>query len=170
MDEKDLSKENEVVTQDNGNKDEGKAFKVFDTEEDYNNAVNKILRGKLPPKEELEAFKTWKESQKTEQQKFADLQVELEKSKNSNSSYEHLIEVIDSGVSKEFREFVSDKVGRMEGEFTKNLKDFLKNNPKMLESTQPIKTVNTAPKMNGTTNNLNSTNQIMNDLIRSSRN
>lgn len=170
MDDKDLSKENEVVTQDNGNKDEGKPFKVFDTEEEYQNAVNKMFRSKLPPKEEFEEFKTWKESQKTEQQKFADLQVELEKSKNSNSSYEHLIEVIDSGVSKEFREFVSDKVGRMEGEFTKNLKDFLKNNPKMLESTQPIKTVNTAPKMNGTTNNLNSTNQIMNDLIRSSRN
>lgn len=169
MDEKEVTKNEEVVTQDNGNKDEGRAFKTFKTEEDYNDAVNKILRSKLPPKEDLEAFKTWKENQKTQEQKYADLSVELEKSKHSNSNYEHLIEVIDNGVSKEFREFVADKVGKMEGDFSKNLKDFLKNNPKMIETTQ-IKTVNTSPKLTGGTNNLSSTNQIMNDLIRSSRN
>lgn len=169
MDDKDLTKNEEVVTQDNTNKDEGKPFKVFETQEEYQNAVNKMFRDKLPPKEELEAYKNWKESQKTQEQKYADLSVELEKSKNSNNNYEHLIEVIDKGVSKEFREFVADKVGKMEGDFSKNLNDYLKNNPKFIETSQ-IKTVNTSPKLNGGTNNLSSTNQIMNDLIRSSRN
>lgn len=169
MDDKEVTKNDEVVTQDNGNKDEGKAFKSFKTEEDYNNAVNKILRDKLPPKEELEAFKNWKENQKTQEQKYADLSVALEKANNSNKNYENLVEVIDSGVAKEFRKFVASEVGAMEGDFSKNLKEYLKNNPKFIETAQ-IKTVNTSPKLTGGTNNQNSTNQIMNDLIRSSRN
>lgn len=169
MDNNESTKNEEVVTQDNANKDEGKAFKSFKTEEDYNNAVNKILRDKLPPKEELEAFKNWKENQKTQEQKYADLSVELEKANNSNKNYEHLVEVIDSGVAKEFRKFVASEVGAMEGDFSKNLKEYIKNNPKFVETAQ-IKTVNTSPKLTGGTNNQNSTNQIMNDLIRSSRN
>lgn len=170
MDDKEVTKNEEVVTQDNGNKDEGRAFKTFKTEEDYNDAVNKILRSKLPPKEDLEAFKTWKENQKTQEQKYADLTLELEKSNNSTKAYQNLIEVIDSGVKKEFRDFVADKVGKEEGEFGKNLKAFLKDNPQFLEGNNQIKTVNTSPKLNGNVNGLSSTNQFMNDAIRSLRN
>lgn len=164
------NKDEEVVTQDNANKDEGKAFKVFKTEEDYQNAVNKIIRDKVPSKEKLDAFKKWEENQKTQEQKYADLTLELEKSNNSRKNYENLIEVIDSGVKKEFRDFVADKVGKEEGDFGKNLKTFLKDNPQFIEGNTQIKTVNTSPKLNGNINGINSTNQFMNDAIRSLRN
>lgn len=164
------NKNEEVVTQDNANKDEGKAFKIFKTEEDYQNAVNKIIRDKVPSKEKLDAFKKWEENQKTQEQKYADLTLELEKSNNSRKNYENLIEVIDSGVKKEFRDFVADKVGKEEGDFGKNLKAFLKDNPQFIEGNTQIKTVNTSPKLNGNTNGINSTNQFMNDAIRSLRN
>ena len=45
------------------------AFKVFKTKEEYDNAFNKMKASILPPKEEMEQFKKWKEAQKSDGEK-----------------------------------------------------------------------------------------------------
>lgn len=160
--------ENQVGTQANENKDEGKAFKTFQTEAEYNKAVNSILKSKLPPKEEMDAFKNWKDSQKTAEQKQAEKEAEYLKKDNLISNLEKENAILKAGV-KEDVDYVLFKVGKMEGDFKENLAKFLKENPKYTSKETVIKTVGTSAKLDGTTRTENTTNQIMNDLIRSSR-
>ena len=64
-------------------------------------------------------------------------------------------------------------VAKKEGDFDKNLKQFLKENPEYTGSTEPtvVKKVSSSLNMSGKPNtNQNETNQAMNDLIRSVRN
>lgn len=161
---------NEVGTQANENKDEGKAFKIFQTEEEYNKAVNSILRSKLPPKEELDAFKTWKENQKTIEEKQAETEEKLRKANETILNLQNTNEVKDAGVKKEFVKFVTSEVNELEGSFSENLAKFLKENPQYTANNQVVKTVGTSAKMDGTTRTEKTTNQIMNNLIRSVRN
>ena len=115
-------------------KNEGKAFKTFQTEEEYENAVKSILKQKLPPKEEMEAFKTWKENQKTEEQKQSEKEAEYQKTLSQNTSLEQENKVLKSGVNVDDVDYVVFKVSKMEGDFAQNLKSFLKDNPKYLYS------------------------------------
>ncbi len=159
----------EVGTQANTNKDEGKVFKSFQTEEEYNKAVNSIIKSKLPPKEEMDAFKTWKENQKTAEQKQAEKEAEYQRILSENKSLKNEKAVIEAGVKKDFVRFVSSEVSQMDGDFKENLAKFLKSNTQYTSTKEVIKTVGTSAKLDGTTRTENTTNQIMNDLIRSAR-
>ena len=142
------------------------------TQEQVNSIVKKekekILSG-IPSKEELDAFKTWKDNQKTNEEKLVDLEVKYKDTMKTNSELSHVLEVVDSGVKKQFRKFVATEVNAMEGDFTNNLKEYLKEHTEFLAD-NTVKTVNTAPKMSGKEEGQNVTNEIMNDLIRSIKN
>lgn len=161
---------NNVGTQANTNKDEGKAFKTFQTEEEYNNAVNSILRSKLPPKSEMDAFKNWQENQKTAEQKQAETEEKLRQAEQTINNLNNSNFVRDSGVKKEFVKFVASEVSQIDGDFKENLAKFLKENKQYTETEKTIKTVGTSAKMDGETRTETTTNQIMNDIIRSARN
>ena len=141
------------------------------TQEQVNSFIkrekDKILKD-MPSKEELESFRTWKENQKSNEEKLVDLDVKYKNSERKNIELSHILEVSDSGIKKEFREFVASTVGSMEGDFSSNLKNYIKEHSSFLNESN-IKTVNTSPKMNGTVDEQNSTNSIMNDIIRSAK-
>lgn len=126
-----------VGTQANENKDEGKAFKTFQTEAEYNQAVNSILRSKLPPKEEMDAFKNWKESQKTAEEKQAEREREYIEKDNTISELQKENSILKAGIKNaDDIDYILFKVNKMEGEFNENLAKFLEDNPKFLSSTE----------------------------------
>ena len=112
------------------NKTEGKAYKVFNTEEEYQNAVDKIIASKLPKKEEVEAFKKWQENNKTEEEK----KIELENQIKSLNSVKQENLVLKKGVKADDVDYVLFKVLKMDGDFEENLESYLKENPKYLNS------------------------------------
>ena len=117
-------------------KNEGQAEKTF-TQEELNKIVQERLdkeKKKMPSKEDLKAFKDWKESQKTEAEKQAEKEAEYQKALNELNTLKQTNAVLEAGVNKEDVDYVIFKVSKMEGEFEENLTKFLKDNPKYKES------------------------------------
>ena len=123
-------KTEETVTQ-TDEKTEEKSEKTFT--QDEVNALLKKERKKIPDKEELEKFKSWQESQKTEAQKQSEFNQKLTDTTNENISLKQENQVLRSGVNADDVDYVVFKVSKMEGEFEDNLKVFLKDNPKYLQ-------------------------------------
>jgi len=100
--------------------------------------VNAIVKERLakaqkgiPSKEELTKYNEWKESQKTQEDKYNDL---LKSNGEKDSTISTLImenEVLKAGITDaDDVEFIVYKVGKMDGDFSENLKEYLTNNPK----------------------------------------
>lgn len=118
----------------------GKTF----TQDEVNALIeSRLARAKkqMPAKEELDAFKTWKESQKTEAERLAQREKEFHEimSERENIKRENI--VLRSGVDHEHADYVLFKVSKLDGDFDENLKVFLTENPKYL-------TANNAGKLN----------------------
>ena len=94
--------------------------------------VAKKMKG-MPTKEEIKAFKEWKESQKTEAQKQAEKDANYQKVVNELNTLKNTNAVLEAGVNKKFVKFVSFEVSQMDGEFEENLAKFLKDNPEYLK-------------------------------------
>ena len=107
------------------------AFKVFKTKKEYDDAFDKIKASILPPKEEMEQFKKWRESQKTQQDKYDELLKSDTEKDTKISNLEKENEVLKAGINDlDEVEFIVYKVSKMEGNFTDNLKQYLADNPK----------------------------------------
>lgn len=135
-------------------KNEGKAEVEMISKEEAQRMVDGALKKKLPPKEEMEAYKQWKESQKTEADKQAEKEKEFEKARAEAITYKQENAVLKTGVPAEDVEFVMFKVSKMEGEFEDNLKVFLTDNPKYLtkeevKTTTGVKTQGSITKEDG---------------------
>lgn len=130
-------------------KNEGQAPEKTFTQEELNKIVQERLdkeKKKMPSKEDLKAFKDWKESQKTEAEKQAEKEAEYQKTLNELNTLKQTNAVLEAGVNKDDADYVLFKVSKMEGEFDENLAKFLKDNPKYLK--QELET--TEPKATGT--------------------
>ena len=118
------------------NQNEGQAEKTF-TQEELNKIVQERLdkeKKKMPSKEDLKAFKDWKESQKTAEQKQAEKEAEYQRTLNELNILKQTNAVLKAGVNKDDVDYVLFKVSKMEGDFDENLTKFLKDNPKYKES------------------------------------
>lgn len=158
-------------TQASQNKDEG-AEKTY-TQEEYN-AFEKKLKEKYEKKYagiDIAKYKEWVESQKTQEEKTAEKELEYQKAISEKEEILKENKVLKAGVKSDDVEFITFKVSKMEGDFEENLTKFLKENPKYLNvEPQFVKKVSSSVSMAGKTNsNLSETNQKMNDLIRSAR-
>lgn len=108
--------------------------------------VNAIVKERLakaqkgiPSKEELAKYNEWKESQKTQQDKYDELVKEDNNKSNTISSLQKENMVLKSGITDSDEvEFIVYKVGKMEGDFEDNLKNYLAENPKFTKK-QEIK-------------------------------
>ena len=125
--------ETETTTTEEVETNSEEVVKTF-TQEEVNNIVKERLakanKG-IPSKEELAKYNEWKESQKTQEDKYNELmQKDTEKSTTiSNLQKEN--EVLRSGITDEDEvEFIVYKVGKMDGDFSENLKQYLADNPK----------------------------------------
>lgn len=133
----------EVTVTEPVEKTEKADVKTF-TQEEVNAMLAKEKK-KMPSKDELKAFKDWKESQKTEAEKQAEKEAEYQKTLNELNTLKQTNAVLEAGVNKDDADYVLFKVGKMEGEFEENLAKFLKDNPKYLK--QELET--TEPKATG---------------------
>ena len=125
---------------------EGKTF----TQEQVNQMIQERLakeKKKYPSQEELKEFTTWKESQKTETEKYQELLNENTSLKNKVKEYEEISQVRNSGVDSKYEKFVYSEVKDLEGSIEDNLKEYLKNNPQYLkEETKEVKSTGFSQK------------------------
>lgn len=156
-----------VNEQNNG----GKTF----TQEEVNNIVETRLakaRKDMPSQEELKQYNDWKQSQKTEQEKINEQIMSLKTSNttltNENAQLKAQIEVIGSNTKKEFVKFVTSEVLSMTNDttdFKTALKEYKKDNPQYFGETVVRKT-QTSPNLNNGGNTPQTTNDIMNNILR----
>ena len=109
--------------------------KTFTQEE-----VNKLIakekaraKKNIPSKEELDAFNSWKESQKSTEEKEKETQSRIDTLENMNTSLEQENLILRKGVSIEDVDYVQFKVSKMDGDFEENLENYLKENSKFVE-------------------------------------
>lgn len=90
-------------------------------------------RAKMPAADKLKAFEEWQKSQQTEAEKAAEREKEYQAQAARNTELQRELAVLKMGVKAEDTEYVIFKVGKMEGEFSDNLKTFLAENTKYTE-------------------------------------
>lgn len=129
--------ETETTTTENvENNSENVVEKTFTQDEVDAIVKERLAKAKkgIPSKEELTKYNEWKESQKTQQDKYDELVKDgAEKDSTiSNLKKENL--VLKSGITDTDEiEFIVYKVSKMDGDFEENLKQYLADNPKHIK-------------------------------------
>ena len=106
------------------NKSEEKKF----SQDEVNTLLKKERKG-LPSKEELEEFKKWKDSQKTDEEKKAEAETKLKKAEADSSEKDKVITMYKQGVNEKYMDFLLFTVSKMDGDFSDNLANYIKENP-----------------------------------------
>ena len=151
------------------------------TEQDIQNSFNagvKKASSEWQKDEKYKEFLDWKKSNQNDSEKINELQNQIntltqdkDKIASENLSLKSFIKVNDSDVKKEFCEFVTDKVMKLVNDttdFDTALKNYKSENPQFFGETV-VKKVQSSPNLNGGGNKETTTNNIMNDILRSSR-
>lgn len=129
---KNVNVENNEVDTETTQKEVEKKF----TQDEFNEALKKEVARKtknMPSSEDLKAFKEWKDNQKTEQEKYTEIATQNKQKDSEITELKNTIAIYNSGVNSDDVDYVLFKVGKMEGDFEDNLKEFLENNPKYTE-------------------------------------
>lgn len=152
----------------------GQEVKTF-TQEEVNSIVEERLakaKKNMPTKEELQQYNDWKETQKTEQEKINDKINQLQANNgtltNENSQLKAQLEVLNSNAKKEFVRFVTSEVLAMVNDTTDlktAIKFYKKDNPQYFGDTV-IKKTQTSPSLNAGGDKPQTTNDIMNNILR----
>lgn len=148
MEDEDVKKETVEGNEGTGNagtqtadmkKDEGKSDQGETLEQKAQKLADGMLKKKMkgmPSKEELKAFKEWQETQKTEEQKKSEQEIEFQKTLTENEDLKKENMLFKKGVTNsDDVEFLVFKISKMNGDFEDNVDKFLKENPKYLQST-----------------------------------
>lgn len=125
--------ETETTTTENVENNSAEVVKTF-TQEEVNGIVKERLakaQKGIPSKEELAKYNEWKESQKSQQDKYNDLVKNSNEKDHTISTLEKEIAVLKAGIlDQDEIEFICYKVGKMDGDFKENLSQYLADNPK----------------------------------------
>lgn len=126
--------ETETTTTENvENNSEEVVSKTF-TQDEVNAIVKERLAKEkkgIPSKEELAEYNKWRESQKTQQDKYDELVKKDGEKDNTISNLQKENLVLKSGITDSDEvEFIVYKVSKMDGDFEDNLKEYLADNPK----------------------------------------
>lgn len=151
--------ETETTTTETVEKNSEEVVKTF-TQEEVNGIVKdrlaKAQKG-IPSKEELAKYNEWKESQKTQQDKYDDLVKNSNEKDHTISNLEKENAVLKAGITDQDEiEFICYKIGKMEGDFKDNLSQYLAENPKYTKKQETKATgvetkVQTVPQESGVT-------------------
>lgn len=128
-------------------KNEGQATVEMISKEEAQKMADAIVAKKLakmPSKEELAKFNEWKESQKTEAEKQAEIQKQLIERETEIINLKNENTLLRKGVNSDDIDYVLFKVGKMEGEFETNLDNFLEEKPKFLGKSEKVTTTGVA--------------------------
>lgn len=125
--------ETETTTTEQVETNSEEVVKTF-TQDEVNAIVKERLAKEkkgIPSKEELAKYNEWKESQKTQQDKYDELVKKESEKETTITNLKMENEVLKAGVNDPDEiEFIVYKVGKMEGDFSDNLKQYLADNPK----------------------------------------
>ena len=145
------------------------------TKEDIDNSFNagvKKASSSWQKDEKYKEFLEWKKSNQNDGEKIIELTNNNAILTNENNMLKAQLKVNDSDVKKGFAKFVTSEVMSLVNDttdFETALKEFKKNNPQFFGETV-VKKVQTSPALNGNGDKPQTTNSIMNDLLRSGRN
>lgn len=116
---------------------EEKATEKTFTQDEVNEMIKTRLKN-MPSKEEIEEYKSWKESQKTPDEIQTELNQKISTLENDYSSLKEQNLILKSGVTDiEDVEYIQFKVSKLDGNFEDNLKKYLEENPKFTKKEEP---------------------------------
>lgn len=145
------------------------------TKEDLDNSFNagvKKASTEWQKDEKYKEFLEWKKSNQNDSEKIAELQTQNNELIKENTTLKATNKVASSDVKPEFLKFVVSEVMAMTNEstdFDTALKNYKKENTQYFGETV-VKKVQTSPTLNNGGEKGTTTNSIMNDILRSSRN
>lgn len=145
------------------------------TKEDLDNSFNagvKKANSDWQKDEKYKEFQAWKKSNQSDSEKMAGLESDNASLSSQVKLLQAQLEVSNSDVKKEFSKFVTSEVMELVNDttnFETALKNYKKNNPQYFGETV-VKKVQSSPSLNAGGNQPQTTNSIMNDLLRSARN
>lgn len=144
------------------------------TKEDLDNSFNagvKKASTEWQKDEKYKEFLAWKKTSQSDSEKMAELQTNYTNAINENALLKAQLKITDSDVKKEFAKFVTSEVMSLVNDttdFDTALKNYKKENPQFFGETV-VKKVQTSPILNNGGNQPQTTNNIMNDLLRGAR-
>ena len=144
------------------------------TKEDLDNSFNagvKKASTEWQKDEKYKEFLAWKKTSQSDSEKMAELQTNYTNAINENTLLKAQLKIADSDVKKEFAKFVTSEVMSLVNDttdFEAALKNYKKENPQFFGETV-VKKVQTSPVLNNGGNQPQTTNNIMNDLLRGAR-
>ena len=144
------------------------------TEEDIQNSFNagvKKANSDWQKDEKYKEFLNWKKTSQSDSEKMAELQTNYTNAINENTLLKAQLKISDSDVKKEFAKFVTSEVMSEVNDttdFETALKNYKKNNPQYFGEVV-VKKVQSSPSLNAGGNQPQTTNNIMNDLLRGAR-
>ena len=129
--------ETETTTTNEVEKNSEEVVEKTFTQEEVNAIVKERLAKEkkgIPSKEELAEYNKWKDSQKTQEDRYNDLLKSTGEKDTTITTLKMENEILKSGITDPDEiEFISFKVSKMEGDFSENLKEYLANNPKFVK-------------------------------------
>lgn len=144
------------------------------TQEDINNSFNAGMskaKKEFEKSEDYKSFQEWKKSNQNDSEKINELTSLNEQLTKENNLLKATNQVAKSDVKPEFLKFVTSEVMSMVNDttnFETALKNFKKDNSQYFGEIV-VKKVQSSPNLNGGSKET-TTNSIMNDILRSSRN
>lgn len=144
------------------------------TKEDLDNSFNagvKKASTEWQKDEKYKEFLAWKKTSQSDSEKMAELQTNYTNAMNENTLLKAQLKIADSDVKKEFAKFVTSEVMNNVNDttdFETALKDYKKDNPQFFGEVV-VKKVQTSPVLNNGGNQPQTTNNIMNDILRGAR-
>lgn len=108
--------------------------------------VNEMIKSRLAKVEkkydgiDLEGYKSWLESQKTEQEKLAEREKEYQSVLNENKELKVTNALLEKGVDSKFLAFVSYEVSKLDGDITENIDKYLTEHSEYLSKREPVAT------------------------------
>lgn len=170
-----MEENNKDIVVNNGETGDEKPVEKTYTEQDIQNSFNagvKKANSDWQKDEKYKEFLDWKRTNQNDSEKISELTNTNASLTNEIKLLKAQIQVDNSNCKKEFSKFVTSEVMSLvndTNDFESALKDYKKNNPQYFGETVITKT-QTAPSLNNSGTQPQTTSSIMNDLIRNSRN
>ena len=144
------------------------------TKEDLDNSFNagvKKAKTDWQKDEKYKEFLSWKKTSQSENDKLTELENSNTAKDNEINQLKSLIKIKDSDVKKEFQKFVASEVMSLvndENDFDTALKNYKNENPQYFGEVV-VKKVQSSPNLSNGGAKENTTNNIMNDILRGAR-
>lgn len=144
-----------------------KTYTKEDIDASFNAGVKKAST-EWQKDEKYKEFLAWKKTSQSDSEKIAELQTSNNEKDKKIEKLEALVKIKDSDVKKEFQKFVTSEVMSLVNgttDFDTALKNYKKEFPQYFGETV-VKKVQTSPNLTNGGNQPQTTNSIMNDILR----